>query len=268
MKKIAILGCGWLGLPLAKKLISHHFTVSGSTTSELKLDTLKHHGIQPFLIQVTQENISGNIAAFLNNSDVLIIDIPPKLRGENKENFVQKINNCIPYIENSQVKKLIFISSTSVFDDDNATITDASIPNSLSEVGLQLIQVEQLLQTNKNFDTTIIRFGGLVGHDRHPIKMLAGRNNIENPKAPINLIHQEDCIEIIIKVIEQNQWNTAFNAASPHHPNREDYYQKQALSLNLPLPNFDHTKPSVGKTIDSSFVSNVLKHQFTWIENL
>lgn len=266
MKKIAILGCGWLGLPLAKKLISHHVTVSGSTTTEQKLDVLKQHGIQPFLIQVTQENISGNIAAFLNNSDVLIIDIPPKLRGENKENFVRKINNCIPYIEQSFVKKLIFISSTSVFDDDNATINDASIPNSLSEVGRQLIEVEQLLQQNKNFDTTIIRFGGLVGHDRHPIKMLAGRSNIKNPKAPINLIHQEDCIEIIIKVIEQNRWNIALNAVSPHHPNKEDYYQKKALSLNLPLPNYDHSTPSVGKLVVVDKAETDLRHRFVWID--
>lgn len=33
MKTISILGCGWLGLPLAKKLVENQWIVNGSTTS-------------------------------------------------------------------------------------------------------------------------------------------------------------------------------------------------------------------------------------------
>ena len=34
MTKVAILGCGWLGLPLAIKLLKSGYHVNGSTTSE------------------------------------------------------------------------------------------------------------------------------------------------------------------------------------------------------------------------------------------
>lgn len=48
MTKISILGCGWLGLPLAKALIENGFSVKGSTTSTDKLTALENDGITPF----------------------------------------------------------------------------------------------------------------------------------------------------------------------------------------------------------------------------
>ena len=135
-------------------------------------------------------------------STILIINIPPKLRGSQTENFVLKIKNCIPFIEKSSVKKVVFVSSSSVYADDNAIVSQFTNPNPDSESGKQLLQVENLLQSNLNFKTTIVRFGGLIGNDRHPIKMLSGKINIANPEAPVNLIHQNDCIAIIKKIIQ------------------------------------------------------------------
>ena len=59
-----------------------------------------------------------------------------------------------------------------------------------------------------------------------------GRNKVENPEAPINLIHQSDCIEIIEKIIGKEIWNTVFNAVAPFHPSRKKYYTEKALQLN------------------------------------
>ncbi|MBC7748519.1 MAG: SDR family NAD(P)-dependent oxidoreductase, partial [Methylotenera sp.] len=115
MTKISILGCGWLGMPLAKALLQDNFLVSGSTTSKDKLKVFEQQGIMPFLIALSENETIGNVTAFLENSEILIIDIPPKLRGSQNENFVSKIKNMIPYIERSLIKNVIFISSTSVY---------------------------------------------------------------------------------------------------------------------------------------------------------
>ena len=61
MKHISLLGCGWLGLPLAKALLTNDFYVKGSTTSEEKLSTLKSFGIDPFLIALDSKSINGHI---------------------------------------------------------------------------------------------------------------------------------------------------------------------------------------------------------------
>ncbi len=262
MQQISILGCGWLGFPLGKSLLENQFQVKGSTTSLEKMNLLKNTGIMPFQISLNENAIDGNINSFLENSEILILDIPPKLRGLAKENFVAKIKTLVPFIENSSVKKVLFVSSTSVYSDANETITEATTPLPDTESGKQLLATERLLLANKNFQTTVLRFGGLIGDDRHPIRFLAGRKNIENPDAPINLIHQNDCIGIIQKIIATHSWNETFNAVYPFHPTRKAYYTNKAIEQNLPLPEFDFSKPSIGKLILSEKVEQVLEYQF------
>ncbi len=262
MTKISILGCGWLGFPLAKALLESGIYVNGSTTSTEKLLSLKNAGISPFLIELEEVAINGNISEFLEGSQVLIINIPPKLRGTTTENFVAKIKNLIPFIEKSGIKKVLFVSSTSVYSDDFELVTEETTVNPDTESGKQVAACEQLLQNNSHFETTVLRFGGLIGEDRNPIRFLAGRNNIENPNAPINLIRQEDCIGIILKIIESNCWGETFNAVAPFHPSRGDYYTQKAKEYNLELPIFAASKPSIGKTILSDKLEKVLNYQF------
>lgn len=262
MKNISILGCGWLGLPLAKSLIAKGFSVKGSTTSLEKISLLQNAGINPFQLTLSEEEISGDINSFLSDADILIIDIPPKLRGSSGENFVAKIKTFIPFIEKNGVPKILFVSSTSVYADDNSVITEATQPQSDTKSGRQLKEAEQLLQSNVNFKTTVIRFGGLIGEDRHPIRFLAGRPQLENPDGPINLIHQTDCIGIIDHIITQDCFGETFNAVAPIHPTRKDYYTQKAKALGLPLPEFDESNPSVGKTILSDKVETFLGYKF------
>jgi len=266
MTKISILGCGWLGFPLAKTLITKGNSINGSTTSENKLSILKDAGINPFLITLESEGISENIADFLAESEILIIDIPPKLRAVDpnveKKAFVEKIKNLIPFIEKSSIKKALFVSSTSVYGDDNSVITEETIPNPETESGKQLVLAENLLRENQNFETTILRFGGLIGEDRHPVKHLAGKENLENPDAPINLIHLNDCIGIIEEIINQSKWNEVFNAVAPFHPTREEFYIQKAIEMNLPEPKFSSEKSNIKKVISSEKIETILRYKF------
>lgn len=262
MKQISILGCGWLGFPLAKHLLQKGYSIKGSTTTETKLELLQTEGILPFLISLKANDIPREIAGFFENSEILIINIPPGLRGSSGESFVAKMEYFIPFVEKSSVKKVLFVSSTSVYADENQIVTEETIPNPETESGKQLLKVENLLLQNTYFQTTILRFGGLIGEDRHPINFLAGRNNIENPQAPINLIHQQDCIEIIQKIIEKEVWNTVLNAVAPFHPTRKKYYTEKALELHLVPPQFNENQLSVGKTVSSNKLIQLLNYQF------
>jgi nucleoside-diphosphate-sugar epimerase len=275
-KKISILGCGWLGLPLAKSLLSKGYKVKGSTTSENKLEVLKNAGISPFQIQLEEHQIIGTIEDFLKETDVLVIDIPPGLRREVSTSlemtFVNKIKKIIPYIEKSGIQKVIFVSSTSVYGDSKnfstaLEVTEETTPNPDTESGKQLVISETLLQSNTHFKTTVIRFGGLLGDDRHPVKFLAGKTNVENPDSPVNMIQREDCIGIIEKSIDfarddNWEWNQTFNAVAPQHPTRKAYYHKKAEIFNLPLPTFAENLESKGKIISSKKVETILGYSF------
>ena len=262
MTQISILGCGWLGLPLAKSLLQNGFSIKGSTTSLEKISLLESEAITPFLVRLEEQQISASVADFLADSQILIINIPPKLRGGSTENFVAKITTLLPFIENSTVEKVLFVSSTSVYGEDNEFVSEVTVLNPDTEGGRQLAIVENVLQKNSRFQTTILRFGGLISDDRNPVRFLSGRVNIENPDTPINLIHQDDCIGIIEKIIALNSWDETYNAVAPFHPTRQEYYTQKATELNLALPKFAALNTIVGKTILNNKVIEVLEYSF------
>lgn len=273
MKQISILGCGWLGLPLAKAILKEGFSVKGSTTSVEKLKTLKNIGIQSFQFALETNAAPDVLADFLEGSQTLIIAIPPKLREKNKDysdaennSFVKKIENILPLIEKSTVEKVLFISSTAVYGEANTVVDENTIAIPVTESGKQLLEIEQLLLANTNFKTTILRFGGLIGEDRNPARFLAGKENVPNPEAPINLIHLEDCIGIIQKIISTDSWNLILNAVTPFHPTRKEYYTQKAISENLIPPTFNHEIPSIGKTILSDKLIETLDYKFTQLD--
>ena len=255
MKTISLLGCGWLGLPLAKQLMEKGYTVKGTTTTEDKITVLESAGVFPYLLALSEDNALIDfvaLEAFLADSSCLIIAIPPKLRGAVKEDFVLKIKNIIPSIEQSSIKNILFVSSTAVYKDtihfeEWTTVDSLAEPD--TENGKQLLEVEQLLQKMSSIPTTVVRMGGLIGEDRHPVKFLAGKKGLENPDAPVNLIHQNEAVALLISIIEQGDWGKIINGVAPYHPTRKAYYTEKALAMGLPIPEFNEERISVGKRI-------------------
>ncbi|NRT13016.1 NAD(P)H-binding protein [Flavobacterium sp. 14A] len=269
MRQISVLGCGWLGLPLAKALLQQEFTVKGSTTTSEKLPSLNQAGIKAYLIELESDKAPLNIGDFLEGSETLIIAIPPRLRGKNKDysdananSFVKKITMLLPTIEKAAISHLLFVSSTAIYGDINTDIYESTPPQPQTESGKQLLEIEQILQQQTAFKTTIVRFGGLIGPNRNPARFMAGKEGISNPDAAVNLIEQEDCINIILRIIATNTWGEDFNAAAPYHPGREKYYTAKAIEQGLVPPVFDHSKPSEGKTINSDKLIKMLNYTF------
>ena len=262
--KISLLGCGWLGLALAKELITKGHHVKGSTTSPEKLQIFSSEGILPFLLSVSSEEISGDLTGFLADSQLLIINIPPGLRRDPGKDFAGDIERLVKETEVSGIQGVIFVSSTSVYRDtpEIPTYTEADAANGDSEAAKHLRSSEDILLQHRSFSTCILRFGGLLGADRHPVKFLAGRKDISDPLAPVNLIHQEDCIGILIKLVEDSNASGIFNAVYPEHPSRRNYYSKKAQEAGLALPEFNESSSSKGKIIKSKRIGEELRYEF------
>ncbi|EDP70994.1 hypothetical protein FBALC1_00882 [Flavobacteriales bacterium ALC-1] len=263
-KQISIIGCGWLGLSLAKFLIENDYKVKGSTTSEAKLKQLNEYAIDGHLIRLNETGVSGNYSDFLADSDTVIINIPPGLRRNPSKNHVKEIKHLVKVLEKENIKNVLYVSSTSVFKDDYGfpIINNSTEPNATSNSSKQLIEIEELLIHNSNFNTTILRFGGLFGDERHPANYLSGRTNIANAEAPINLIHKEDCIQIIALLLKNNFWNKVLNAVYPIEIDKKTYYSNYCKRYNLLLPEFDIKEKSKGKIIDSSKLVQLLNYTF------
>jgi nucleoside-diphosphate-sugar epimerase len=256
------MGCGWLGLPLAKSFLDEGYTVHGSTTSEKKLGLLEKEGIQPFLISLSEEGPKGPVLHFLKDVDSVIINVPPKLRGGNRENYVEKMRGLYNAIKASSVQKIVFVSSTSVYGDIDGEVTEDTTPRPSTESGRQLLVTEDIFRNDSELQTTIIRFGGLIGPNRHPVTMLSGRAGLANGAAPINLIHLDDCIGIIKNIVEQEWWDEVFNAVYPDHPPKAEYYSTEAKKRRIPVPDYSKDAAQKGKKVLSSSLILVKKYRF------
>lgn len=238
---IGILGCGWLGLAFAKALIASGYKVKGTTTTAEKLSNLEQLGVEAYQLEVAEEGIAGNIAGFLNGLDFLLINIPPGLRSSPQVDFPKRISNILKFVDRVQLKQLVFISSTSVFADTSppTTYTEKDLPNPDKNNGQQIYQAE--LKVREYFHTAIIvRPGGLLGGDRHPVKYLAGRKNIPNPDAPVNLTSQESLVSLLMDIVSGNQSAPVIHCISEPHISRKEFYHQAAKEHGLQKPEFQN----------------------------
>ena len=246
------MGCGWLGLPLASFLVKKGYTVRGTTTSETKIPFLEENGIKAYLISLGEAAVEGDIGSFLNGLDTLVINIPPSLRKGNTSNYVLKLKGLLKYIRSAGIPKVIFVSSTSVYGVERGKVSEETLPNPDSESGKQLLEVENLFMGDQNLKITIIRFGGLIGPGRHPVNFLSGRKDLKNGHHPVNLIHLEDCIRMIVAILENGWWNVLFNGVYPEHPSKKNYYSLVAEKKGLPALHYKEESDALeGKIVES-----------------
>nr|WP_199156300.1 NAD(P)-binding domain-containing protein [Pedobacter sp. ASV2] len=258
IKSISILGCGWFGFALAKKLISLNYKVSGSTTTEDKLATLKSEGIQPFLISFSTENITADPIFF--EADVLFICIPPKRNSHEFSEYPNKIKAILTAAEGKS-KDVILISSTSIYSDTNENVDENTNPVPDTDSGKMVLEAEKLINMPHSFCATIIRFAGLIGPNRNPGKFFAGKKEVPNGLAPVNLIHQSDAVGIATAIISKKAFGKTYNACNPNHPLRRDFYTNAAKISALPEPEFVEEKQN-WKIVESLNVPKFLRYEF------
>ena len=241
MKRIGILGCGWLGTQLALSLNTQNWVVKVSRTSGEGALDLNQQGLDSFRVLVSEEGPQGELS-FFDNLDQLIISIPPS--RSSVSTYGIKIKLLINYLESNSNCKIILLSSTSIYGKKSGRYNENSIPNPQTSASQELLIAENTVLKSKK-SGVIVRLGGLVGEDRNPIFKLQQRV-IPNPKGYINFIHQKDAISGIEKLLSKPELSGVFNLVSPHHPLREDYYTFMAKKHQLPAPEFE-TQGSVLK---------------------
>lgn len=262
-KSIAIAGLGWLGQPLAYRLSALGYTVKGSVTSVEKATLLQQHGFEAYPLEISEKGIEGEIDTLLKNVEVLIVMIPPGLRKNTGADYVLKMVHLLEAIKSASVTKIILVSSISVYDDSQGKVTEKDAPNPQTIAGKQLRQVEELFGNSEGLQTTIVRFGGLIGGSRQPVTYLAGRKDLADGNAPVNLIHRNDCINILVEILRQDAFGKVFNAVNPEHHTKAEYYNEKAKELGLEPPTFaEAASNEIFKQVDSVNLKVLLKYSF------
>lgn len=235
-KSVGVLGCGWLGTPLAETLLASGNRVRGSTTREEKIKSLLEKGIEARLLRLGDREIEGNPEEFLEGLDCLVVNIPPGIRKDPEADFTSRVRLLETCLQKAAIPHLVFVSSTSVYGASQGSVTEADHPLPDSQTGEQLLEAEKILLDNSSRTTQILRPGGLIGPDRHPVFTLSGKNINSDGSERVNLIRREDLLPVLQLLIANPNLSGTFNAVFPEHPSKHEYYTKEADHFGIPPP--------------------------------
>jgi nucleoside-diphosphate-sugar epimerase len=244
---ISILGSGWLGFPLAERFVARGYRVKTSTTSASRLQALAALPSEPYLIDIgaALDDIDG----FLR-SNTLIVNITSR----DIDGFDRLVNR----IEGSAIARVLFVSSTSVYPAASQLVSEADGKESLDH---PLIAIENRFRKSSKFLMTIVRFAGLVGGSRHPGRFFRGTKTVRNPDANVNLIHRDDCIDILDRIVANDLWGETFNACADTHPSKRDFYSQAASLAGEPPPVFADSDGTSFKIVDNRKLKRVLDYE-------
>jgi nucleoside-diphosphate-sugar epimerase len=253
---VSIVGSGWLGLALAKYLTTSGFSVRISTTSESKRQALTDSQYNIHKIKIESESsLSDSVNQTFFNAECVIIAIPPHQVADYQA-LIQKLLT----LDN---KGVILISSTSVYRMTNADVIESDLD--ALDADSKMLAIERLFQ-NSLPHTTVLRFGGLIGDGRHPVKWFAGRQQVSASNAPVNFIHQHDCVKIIQAIISQKAYGKVFNACADTHPTKAELYSKLFQQAGIDAPKFIEQYPLSFKRVNSDYIKQELNYQFQFGE--
>lgn len=241
MKSISILGTGWLGFSLAKTL-KDDFKVKVSIRNSEKKSLMINEGFFPYLLD--EENLQ-NLDELLK-SDYVFINFPPS----KSKDYIKFLENIYSNKNITFCKKLIFISSTSIYPNEQTIFNeDFEIKNPIS---LKVFQAEELVKDKTHI---IFRCSGLMGDNRIAGKYAASKS-LDSQDVKVNYVHKSDVIDAILFVIKSDI-NGVFNLCSKEHPTRKEVYLKNAKKYAFEEPIFENKKEYKNRIIDGSKIEKL-----------
>ena len=239
MKKVAIVGLGWLGMPLAMSLSARGWQVTGSKTTQDGVEAARMSGIDSYLLRMEPELVcdSDDLDALMD-ADALVITLPARR------------------------------SSTSVYGDAQGTVKETTPRNPVTNSGRVLEELEDWLHNLPGTSVDILRLAGLVGPGRHPGRFFAGKTAPDGEHG-VNLVHLEDVIGAITLLLQAPKGGHIYNICAPAHPARNVFYPQMARLLGLEPPQFRNSLDSgKGKIIDGSRICNELGFEYQYPDPL
>lgn len=264
MSRISIVGCGWLGLPLAEKLIAEGHEVKGSTTRAERIAELQYAGVDAFQLKVENSNWQGERLSDFLQCDVLIIAIPPGTKRNPDGTHAEDVHALLQIIADLKISidKIIYISSTSVYKNSNSIVLESDIVEEADAGNKVLFKAEKYIQSCDIKEKLILRLGGLTGYERMLARFFAGKSELAGGNEPVNLIHRDDVISAILFLLNKKTESVVLNVCSPMHPTRKELYTYLCKQFNLDKPDFSEEKHTDWKKISTDKLSEL---GYSWI---
>ncbi len=252
---ISVIGCGWLGLPLAQLLVARDYHVFGSTTTKDKLSTLSDIEVTPVLLRLGEHSLECD-NDMLWQANTFIIAIPLGVRKYGPVYHVNQIANLLKKLP-SEVH-LVYISSTSVYPSLSGKYDEAYILTEQNTGNQTLYNAERLVLERGH--SAILRCGGLMGENRVSGRYFAGKQ-VSGAQQPVNYIHQKDAAALI-ECIVKSCITGIYNLVAPEHPTRKEVYKINSRIFDFEMPTF--SDDGIERIIDGHSIAERLSYEFRY----
>ncbi|WP_313691013.1 SDR family oxidoreductase [Halorarum halobium] len=201
--RVVVLGCGYVGLELARQLLADGHDVTGVRRSAAGLAAVSEAGADAVEADVTEPASLGS----LPDGDVLVFAASTGGRGADaaREVYVEGLSNVLAEYgsRTDPPERVIYTSSTGVYGDHGGDWVDEETPlDPTTEKTEVLVEAERLVlesAADHGIDGTVVRFAGLYGPDRFRLDRY-----LEGPVTAgyLNMIHREDAAGAVAHLIE------------------------------------------------------------------
>ncbi len=215
MKKVAIVGLGWLGMPLALSLTARGWQVTGSKTTQDGVEAARMCGIDSYPLRLEPQLVcdTEDLDALMN-VDALVIALPARRTGAGEGFYLQAVQEIVDTALAYHIPRIVFTSSTSVYGNVNGTVKENSprLPQTAS--GQVLKELEDWLHNLPGTSVDILRLAGLVGPSRHPGRFFAGKSAPDGQHV-VDLVHLQDVVAAIELLLQAPKGGHIYNLCAP-----------------------------------------------------
>ena len=203
MAKILIIGCGSIGTQLAHNLAAKGHDVTGLKRNPPKLDIGE---INYFTADIS---LAYQLEELPLDFEFIYFIVSPD--GRNKESYqtiyeIGLTNLIARFAKEGASPNWIFVSSTSVYgQSEGEWVDEESIAQPDNITSQYIRQAEQQLM-DLNPQNIVVRFSGIYGPGREYLLRMAKQQSViqKDPPYYTNRIHQQDCIGVLIFLLEQS----------------------------------------------------------------
>ena len=254
-----IVGCGYLGLRVARRWIAGGHAVAGMVRSSAGAASLACEAVRPIVADVTQPSTLCNLPA----PDTLLYAVGYDPAGGTSRSalYVDGLRAVLDAVS-PEVRRVILISSTGVYAEQAGGWVDESSPCGPSrESGRALLAAEQVLAAHRLGAVGIVlRLAGIYGPGRLPrrAELLSGGPLPVAAGEHVNLIHVEDAAAAVLAAEAHAQPPRTFVISDGHPVERREYFAELARQFGLPPPSFREPLPgeAVGRRGGDKRASN------------
>ncbi len=191
---LLVIGCGDIGGAVAEKLAAQGWAVSG-----VRRQPLARPGVKMIAADITDPATLAGLEA-LAPDYVLFVLTPGGFSDERyRAVYVDGAKNCLARLNTKNLRRVFWVSSTSVYQqDDGSSVDETSPAQPAGFSGKRLLEAERVIR-DSGFPHTIVRFGGIYGPGRERL-LRQLRDGVRSPAEPVrcsNRIHRDDAVGIL-----------------------------------------------------------------------